>query len=214
MEESALARGGFLVRKVFEALMEHPEGLAAESILRELEARFDLSDIDPNDPNGLTVPTMSELMPFQSLGPVRARWLSDESGRWSLTQEGRSAYWNFPDPREFMREAIRGESDVSEVADGPTREMRHVREIKPNDRETYSPPYWLTPQNSPTPETAESTKPAANGETETDAAKFEPKRLEPWEGFSSAETPESRLFEIEEVVEDDVSPLSPTPLPC
>jgi hypothetical protein len=44
---------------------------------------------------------------FSTIGPVEAGWLVKDSGRWSVTDEGRTAYERFTDPAEFMVEAAR-----------------------------------------------------------------------------------------------------------
>ncbi len=46
-----------------------------------------------------------KILRFSTVDCVKAGWLQKQKGRWSITQEGRIAYNDLPDPEVFYREA-------------------------------------------------------------------------------------------------------------
>src|ERR1043166_8246461 len=108
MAEVTLRRRGEMVRRVFEILWSHPEGLQAKHILDEAERTMKLSDFEkstyPKHPN---VRRVEKLVRFSTIPVVKAGWLVKSKGQWMLTEEGRRAFQKFTDPEEFTREAVR-----------------------------------------------------------------------------------------------------------
>jgi restriction system protein len=88
--------------------MDKPDGLAAQQVLREVEARVPPTPFEqeeyPNHPGARRYPRHVR---FASISPVKAGWLVKNNGQWSLTDEGRAAYESFPNPEEFQRQADR-----------------------------------------------------------------------------------------------------------
>jgi restriction system protein len=44
---------------------------------------------------------------FATIAPVKAGWLIKDRGRWTITDEGKKAYSQFPDPEKFEKEVGR-----------------------------------------------------------------------------------------------------------
>src|SRR5438105_1718402 len=108
MAEITRQRMGELVRGVFAALMDHPEGLPAALVLKVVETTVPPTPFEqatyPKSPNGRR---FEKIVRFGTIPAVKAGWLFKSKGQWSLTDEGRTAYSNFPDPEAFQREAIK-----------------------------------------------------------------------------------------------------------
>jgi restriction system protein len=97
-----------MVRKVFEILLEHPDGLPAKEVLDRVEKSLVLTDFEKsNYPNRPNVRRFEKTVRFASIPHVKAGWLVKSRGRWSVTEEGKQAYRQFKDPEQFDREAIR-----------------------------------------------------------------------------------------------------------
>jgi hypothetical protein len=98
-------RAGELVRGVFEILLSHPDGLPAHEVLSRLEAAVPPTDFEetayPERPN---VRRYEKIVRFSTIGPVKANWLVKKKGLWSLTDEGRRAFAQYPDPEQFALE--------------------------------------------------------------------------------------------------------------
>src|SRR5215211_3645337 len=108
MAETGRRRQGELVRGVFALLFEKPDGMAAADVLAELERRVPATAFENEaSPRNPTVRRYPKLVRFSTIPSVKAGWLVKESGRWSLTDEGRQAYERFTDPAEFMAESAR-----------------------------------------------------------------------------------------------------------
>ena len=108
MAEVTIRRYGELSRGVFALLLDKPEGLPAQQVMKEIEARvpptpFEQADY-PNRPGSRRYPFHVR---FASISHVKAGWLVKNSRQWSLTDEGRAAYASFSDPEAFQREADR-----------------------------------------------------------------------------------------------------------
>jgi restriction system protein len=100
-------RQGELVRGVFAVLKDHRDGLPARVVLERLErvvppTPFEKSTY-PKDPK---TRRFEKIVRFSSITAVKAGWLVKNKGTWFLTEEGLSAYDEWPDPETFMRESI------------------------------------------------------------------------------------------------------------
>jgi restriction system protein len=106
--ELTTRRLGELVRCAFAVLYEQPDGLPARQVIKAVEGRvtptvFELSTY-PKQP---TVRRFDKIVRFATITAVKAGWLIKSKGQWSLTDDGRAAYSDFPDPEAFQREAVR-----------------------------------------------------------------------------------------------------------
>jgi restriction system protein len=108
MAEITRRRMGELVRGVFAALLEQPEGLPAAEVLKVVEGKVPPTPFEqsyyPKSPN---VRRFEKIVRFGTIPAVKAGWLLKSKGQWSLTDEGRTAYSSFTDPETFQREAIK-----------------------------------------------------------------------------------------------------------
>src|SRR2546428_7107467 len=91
-----------MVRKAFEILLAHPEGLTSYTIFLRFQ-------------QGLTVQYEGDLddrkiwdgLVYGMVAPAKAHWLNNDQGRWLVTEEGRHAFHQFQDPERFFVEAGR-----------------------------------------------------------------------------------------------------------
>lgn len=131
MAEITPRRAGELLRPLFAILMENPDGIRARDAMAKLENRVQLTPFEAADYDkhpGLR--RFEKLVRFHSINAVKAGWMTKQKGVWYITDEGKAAYSQFPDPEAFMREAIRlyrkwakeqpqPEPDVEDSADEP-----------------------------------------------------------------------------------------------
>jgi restriction system protein len=108
MPEITRKRIGELQRGVIKILIDHPDGLPAKDVLQRLEKEVPPTDFEkacfPKHPN---VRRFEKTARFATIGPVKAGWMVKTKGRWYLTEEGRQAYKQIPDPEQFAKEASR-----------------------------------------------------------------------------------------------------------
>jgi len=106
MAEVTRRRTGELVRKLFEILMSHPDGLQAREALDQLRARVQLTDYEKGtyESGGSR---FDQIVRFATVDCVKAGWLLKHRGRWSVTEEGKAAYTGHPDPETFYRRAVK-----------------------------------------------------------------------------------------------------------
>lgn len=108
MAEVTIRRYGELSRGVFAVLMDKPDGLPAQQVLREVEASVPPTPFEQATyPNRPAVRRYPKHVRFASISPVKAGWLVKNKRQWSLTDDGRAAYASFTDPEAFQREANR-----------------------------------------------------------------------------------------------------------
>lgn len=108
MAEITRRRAGELVRGVFQILLSNPEGLPARQVLDQLQTVVPPTDFEkstyPSRPN---VRRYEKIVRFSTITAVKAGWLAKDKGLWSLTEEGRKAFSQYPDPERFAVEAGR-----------------------------------------------------------------------------------------------------------
>jgi restriction system protein len=108
MAEITTKRRGELVRKVIEVLKDHPEGLQAKDVLKQVEDSITLTLFEQSTyPNNPTVRRFEKIVRFATIGPVKAGWILKSKGRWSVTEQGLKAYKDFKDPEKFTSEVRR-----------------------------------------------------------------------------------------------------------
>lgn len=107
MPEITIQRTGEFVRKIFELLISHPEGMRAKDILDTLKSSFELTDYEKGEYESGGGLRFFKIVRFATVDLVRAGWLLKEKGRWTLTEEGKRAYQRYKAPDEFYRTAQR-----------------------------------------------------------------------------------------------------------
>lgn len=108
MAEITRRRNGELVRGVFKLLLAHPEGLPAKTVLEKLEEIVPPTEFEQSTyPRRPDVRRYEKIVRFSTISAVKAGWMVKDRGLWVLTDTGRRAYEEFPDPEEFRREATR-----------------------------------------------------------------------------------------------------------
>ena len=108
MAEITTKRRGELVRKVIEVLKDHPEGLQAKDVLKQVEDSITLTSFEQSTyPNNPSVRRFEKIVRFATIGPVKAGWILKSKGRWTVTEQGLKAYQDFKDPEKFTSEVRR-----------------------------------------------------------------------------------------------------------
>jgi restriction system protein len=104
--ENSPKRSGELVRKVFDILMGHPEGMRAKDVLKSVENAITLTPYEQSEyPTRPGVRRFEKIVRFATIGPVKAGWLAKNKGKWILTDEGKVAFKQYTDPEQFMKRA-------------------------------------------------------------------------------------------------------------
>jgi restriction system protein len=156
MAQVTIRRYGELSRATFEVLRDKPDGLPAQQVLKEVEARLPPTAFENETyPNRPGVRRYPKHVRFASISPVKAGWLVKTKGIWSVTEEGRAAYAAFPDPEAFQREADKHyyawkkgqpeqESEDEQAPDVTAATLEEAEEAAVADIRTYlwrMPPY-------------------------------------------------------------------------
>jgi restriction system protein len=125
MAEITRKRTGELLRKLFEILSMHPEGLPAGDALKQLANSFTLTPYETGFYESSGVRRFEQIVRFATVDCVKAGWLIKNKGKWAVTYIGMDAWKNFSDAEAFYKEAVRlyhvwkdardGEGMVAEV---------------------------------------------------------------------------------------------------
>ncbi|WP_396270329.1 restriction endonuclease [Ideonella sp.] len=106
MAEVTRRRTGEFLRELFSILMAAPDGLRASDALRVLAGRFTLSPYEAeNYESGSR--RFEKIVRFATVDCVKAGWLLKDKGVWSITDEGRAAHAELPDPEAFYKRACK-----------------------------------------------------------------------------------------------------------
>jgi len=106
MGDTNRRRMGELVRKLFEILLDHPEGMAAKEALSAVAAAVQMTEWEKGTyANGAR--RFEKNVRFATVDTVKAGWLAKTKGTWSVTEMGKAAFKKFTDPEAFYREAVR-----------------------------------------------------------------------------------------------------------
>jgi restriction system protein len=106
MGDTSRKRLGELVRKLFEILLEKPDGLPAKDALSALTSRVTMTDWEKGSyANGAR--RFEKNVRFATVDTVKAGWLLKTKGTWVVTDAGKAAFKKFQDPEAFYREAVR-----------------------------------------------------------------------------------------------------------
>lgn len=104
MAEVTMRRTGEFVRKLFEILFEHPEGLQAAKAIDLLSGRVQLSPYEQGEYES-GGRRFDKIVRFATVDLVKAGWLLKDKGKWSVTEEGRRAHDKLKDPEVFYKRA-------------------------------------------------------------------------------------------------------------
>ena len=106
MADVTRRRTGEFIRKLFELLIPHPEGLPAREALDALRAKVQLTEYEKGsyESGGQR---FEQIVRSATVDCVKAGWLLKHKGRWSITDEGKAIYATIADPEEFYRRAVK-----------------------------------------------------------------------------------------------------------
>lgn len=106
MADITRRRQGEMLHVVFKILAAAPEGLAAHQVISEAEKNLVLTEFEMSDfPNSPGTRRFDKIIRFTTISPVKAGWLIKDKGTWTLTDEGRAAMAQYPDPEMLMKQA-------------------------------------------------------------------------------------------------------------
>lgn len=106
MAEITRRRCGELLRRLFEIILEAPDGLPGSLALEKLANGMALTDYEA----GLYASgdrRFEKIVRFATVDCVKAGWLVKHKGTWVVTEVGQQAYKTFPDAEAFYKEAVR-----------------------------------------------------------------------------------------------------------
>jgi restriction system protein len=105
MAEITRRRTGEFLRKLFEIVMAHSEGVQGRDALAALREKVQLTDYEKGtfESGGSR---FEKIVLFATVDCVKAGWLLKQKGRWFITDEGKEAYKAFPDPEIFYKRAV------------------------------------------------------------------------------------------------------------
>jgi restriction system protein len=106
MPEITRCRTGELLRKLFEILINQPEGLPARVALERLASSVSLTDYEAGvyEAGGRR---FEKIVRFATVDCVKAGWLLKNKGTWRVSDAGEAAWRAMPDPETFYKEAVR-----------------------------------------------------------------------------------------------------------
>jgi restriction system protein len=125
-------RTGELLQELFKILLASPTGLPARDALHQLAARVTLTHYEAGDYES-GGRRFEKVVRFATVDCVKAGWLIKEKGTWSVTDEGRQALVDHPEPEAFYRRAVKlyAEWKASQPNAEPSDSGTNV--LKPND---------------------------------------------------------------------------------
>ena len=106
MAEVTIQRTGEFIRKLFEILIAHPEGMKAQDALAALRASVQLTEFEKGFYSSGS-PRFEKIVRFATVDCVKAGWMIKENGRWIATSEGITAFRKITSPEDFYRSATR-----------------------------------------------------------------------------------------------------------
>ncbi len=109
MAEITRKRTGELLRKLFEILKGHQDGMKAHIALEALASSVEMTPHEKGmyESNGTSTRRFEKIVRFATIDCVKAGWLVKHKGTWLITNEGISAYEKIKDPEAFYKEAVR-----------------------------------------------------------------------------------------------------------
>lgn len=106
MSEITIQRQGELVRKLFEILIAHPDGIKAQEALSDLRNQMQLTEHEKGEYQS-GGPRFEKIVRFATIDYVKAGWMIKEKGRWIITDLGKDAWNKYKSPEIFHRNAVK-----------------------------------------------------------------------------------------------------------
>jgi hypothetical protein len=94
-----------LIRKAFEILLPHPEGLPPKTVLERIAASLPSSESEARTHPARPLRSFEEIVWLATIAPAKAGWLRNDLERWLVTEAGQRAFAEFKDPEEFIAQA-------------------------------------------------------------------------------------------------------------
>lgn len=105
MAQITQRRYGEFLRKLFELLAAQTDGMQARDAIHALETHFTLSEYEKGEYES-GGRRFDKIIRFATLDTVKAGWLVKNKGRWTLTDDGRTALVTYKDPEAFAKKAL------------------------------------------------------------------------------------------------------------
>jgi restriction system protein len=105
MADVTLARTGELLRKLFQILLEQPEGLRGRDALARLKERVKMTEYEKGSYESTGGLRFDKIVLFATVDASKAGWLIKDKGQWTVTEQGKEALEQYLDPKEFYRRA-------------------------------------------------------------------------------------------------------------
>lgn len=105
MAEVTQARTGLLIRKLFEILLNHPDGIRAADALSALASQVQMTPYESGD-YASGGRRFERIVRFATVDCVKAGWLIKDKGIWTVSTEGADAFKQHPNPEAFYRRAV------------------------------------------------------------------------------------------------------------
>lgn len=107
MADVTRKRTGELIRKLFEILIAHPEGMQAGAALKQLASSVKLTEYEEGVYESSGGRRFEKIVRFATVDCVKAGWLFKNKGTWTVTEAGIQAFNSIKDPEAFYREAVK-----------------------------------------------------------------------------------------------------------
>jgi restriction system protein len=132
MAEITTRRRGEIQRNVTKVLIDSVDPMPAHTVIQQLESQMVLTDFEKSEyPSYPGVPRFRKVVRFMTITLVKAGWIIKSKGRWSVTDDGKRAYKQFPDPETFAREArklyVQWKADQPDEEQPPESEAAETR---------------------------------------------------------------------------------------
>jgi restriction system protein len=98
-------RYGEFLRTLFDLLAKQSDGMLARDAIHALQSRFTLTDYE-NGEYESGGRRFDKIIRFATVDTVKAGWMVKNKGRWTLTDEGRTALATYKDPETFAKKAL------------------------------------------------------------------------------------------------------------
>ncbi len=106
MAEVTRRRTGEFIRKLFEILLNHAEGMPSREAMSLLVKSFQLTEYEAGvyQSGGQR---FEKIVRFATVDCVKAGWLVKSKGHWSITDSGKAAFKAHTDPETFYKQAVK-----------------------------------------------------------------------------------------------------------
>lgn len=105
MAEITRKRAGELLRKLFDILIQNPEGLPAHDALERLATAVQMTSYEAGVYESSGDRRFEKIVRFGTVDCVKAGWLVKQDGKWIVTDEGVTAWKQLTDPEAFYKRA-------------------------------------------------------------------------------------------------------------